>query len=266
MANGPTTKRRTKPADEFEQGDPFNQDDFGGDEGSEEVQQVGQFDPKALLDRINALEGSLERQRKTNLALMSQNPAQNFQPGPGPAPQLSYEGLPDPVTDPDGYGRAMAERNQRYLTELNQYQAAQQAPQNDLATKAERLWGDFRENYPAYTEEDKDRVDYVAGKVIRKMTSKGVDVNRYVFGASEDFFEDVDKEFQKMFGGKAPEKKRPVSEDTDDNFEDDGRTEGFPANRLSPFDKVKSRGETEPSVGEAFAQMAEWQHKTGFVH
>lgn len=269
MPKAPSTKRRNG-ADEgiefqggpFDESSPFEEherDDAPAE--AEETEAKGADDAPdtdALMARIARLEEDNSRHRRTTLALMSQ-PPQVVLPQQQPQdPALDFSGLPDPYGDPDGYKRGVEERTRNFVQQSVQHATRPRQPAQQGVDPA-ALWEDFTEEFPEYADQQ-DRIEFVATKVVQKLQRKGVDAQRYVRAASDEFFQEVDKEYKKVFGKKA--KRR---EDADDD-EAEERTETLFSGSRKPFARRKSRDDEDDDPGDMLKEIFEIQRKTGFQH
>lgn len=124
--------------------------------------------------------------------------------------------LPDPALDPDGYANAVQRRAELSVENRERKAAAERRFENDLDTKTADLWDDFGAAYPDISD-DRERVDFVATKVVKAAVKKGLDINRYMFGSGRNrFMKDVAKEYTNIFG--EPEI------DNDEDYEDNPRS------------------------------------------
>lgn len=272
------TKPSTQRRDTSRVGGPIQHGHVYGSDRDDEDQVISQVDDadeveegdegdntSALLSRIAALEGSIERQRKTNLALMAQAPVA-APPVQMEAPTLDLSNMPDAYSEPDRYQQELSRRTQAYLDRQVQARTAAGPDVAALQARTNALWEDFVEEYPEYADKQ-DAVQFVASKLVQKMQLRGVDPQRYVFGATEDFFEDVDKEFKKQFGkgGKKRSKAEDVVEDdaSDADEPDTSRVDGlFNGTVKSPKPRKKGKSDDD-SPGDYASEMFEVQRKMG---
>lgn len=233
--------------DELDVGDEQERAPAGGDAGVEA--------------RIQALQENLTRLEKTNRALMTQSG--NFSPTTQPTmakdlEEPDFSGLPDPITEPDAYQKEFSKRisaNLQAKFERDQAQRdAQAAAQRDQGARVDGLWGDFEEKYPDLAEH-KDLVEVAAIAVANKARAKGVDVQKYMFTASDQYIEDVAQEMKKRFG-KALEVIGKGDEETEAGEESGGtmadalasaRTRGI-SGGLPTSGKPKAGGDDAPSA------------------
>lgn len=203
----------------------------------------------ALQQQIADMNAEMTRLRQTSAALMTQPTVAM----PPMLPQVSFDNLPDPVVDPTGYGRELAARTQQAIQNqhiMAAYQAEQQASANG---KLDALWEDFQNQYADYAG-DYRRVEYAATQVANRLSRKGLDVNRYVYASSDDFFREVAAEMDDIFGS------GQVEETTE--TEDDTRTVGI-------FGGMESGGRptsgtTQEGPTSMVGEIQNWQAKHGF--
>lgn len=204
--------------------------------------------------QISALEAQIGSLTQANRALMMQAP----QMQPQFQTEINLQGLPDSLTDPEGYAK---ELNGRIATALEQRQLAanwQQQQAGIQSKKLEDLWEDFQDAYPAYAGKFVG-IEAVATKVAEKAARKGVDVNRYMFTHSDQFMKDVVSAYDKEFG-------KPVSED---EGADDTEAEDTGSRAAAVFGGAVSGGkpsgeDEQVSSDDMFNDMKNWQLKSGF--
>jgi hypothetical protein len=206
-----------------------------------------------LQAQIAKLTTDLDNQRQTNTALLSQ-PLVQVQPQ---APQIDMKNLPDPTLEPEAYASEVARRTTAYIGAVEQVRSAQAQAAGQQNGRVDQLWEDFGEKYPQYADRA-DQVEYAATKVAQQAQKRGLDVNKYIFGASSVFMADVAKEMEKVFG------KSGVEDDEDD--EPDNRTAGLFGGNESGGKPVKPedpRSAFQPHS--MFGDVQAWQAKTGFT-
>lgn len=227
----------------------------------EKTQDAGADQAKLLADlqkQIGDLQADLDQQRKANLSLM----AQPIVTAPVQEPTtVDLKDLPDPTLEPEKYAAEVANRTTRYIGQVQQAQTARQQQTQQQNGRVEALWEDFAEKYPEWAERA-DQVEYAATKVAQRAAQRGVDVNRYMFGASSTYMQDVHKELEKVFG-----KIEASADDVDDDGAPDDRTAGFIGGQDSGGRAAK--GEDNPAARfqqhSMFNDVQEWQRKTGFT-
>ena len=225
----------------------------GGEGGTITVAEL-QAQIKAMQDKFEADTKSL---RDTNLALMQTAPVQTQQMLPT---EVDLKDLPDPVTDAQGYAKAVAERTQQALQNAARNAQAMAGQQNQQAGRLNALWEDFAEHYKDYAGQP-GRIRYLAQEVAAKAEARGRDVQKYMF--TPQFQADVVALYDKEFGKPVD----PNADDTDDGEgsvldKDDLRTSGIPGggpktSRPAP----KPEDEQGVSIMEG---VRSWQQKTGF--
>lgn len=229
-----------------------------GDEDTQEQEQQPkpEADP-ALVERIGAMEAELRRLERTNAALMANS--QTYAPAMGdhqtkaPA-EADFSNLPDPVTDAENYHKEVAKRITVHLKAQGDAdraaQAAQQEAQASRNAQVANLWAEFEEKYPDLAEY-KDMAEFAAISVANRQRAKGVDVQRYMFQASEQYIEDVAAEMKKRFG-KALEVMG--KEDAETDTDTDAPAEGTIAAAMV---QARTRGITGGIPGSGKAPKAE---------
>lgn len=187
-------------------------------------------DTKTLEARIEALQRQLDTVTRTNSTLMSPRRAAgeptSTQKRSLEPQEVSFDGLPDPITDTEGYHKELTRRitasiQQQMAAEAAEREA-QMAQQRERDAAAEGLWDEFTEKYPELAEH-RDLVEVAAIAVANKAKRRGVDVPTYMFQASEQYIEDVAGEVKRRFG-KAIE----VLEEKPSGDEDDGEDTSDP--------------------------------------
>jgi hypothetical protein len=149
------------------------------------------------LQRIAGLETGLKSARETNIALMSAPPQQQYQAPVQQQPQRQE--MPDPITDKDAYAARIRADILSELNTQNAQMSAHQAAQAQAAQRVDVLWETFEERYSDLAE-DPALVEVAASKVIKEMGRRGVDTNKYMFQASDQFLEDVAKRMKADYG------------------------------------------------------------------
>jgi hypothetical protein len=85
----------------------------------------------------------------------------------------------------------------------------------------EGLWGEFAEKYPDLAEH-RDMVELAAVTVSQKARARGLDAQKYMFGASEQYISDVAAEVERRFGKAL----KVLKEEEEDDGTDTGGTQG----------------------------------------
>lgn len=213
MAKGKGKKAKKAAAETMWDFDPSGGDPFGLENDNLNVQEgekKPEFDASALIARLDALEAQNRTLSEANRTLMMQ-PQVVAAPQQRAAPQFNVQGMPDPVTSPEAYSAEMARRMMEYQTAVAQYNST---PTN-LPYAQRDLMAEFLEGHPEYAPY-RDRVEFIGLKVSEKAKKRGMDVNKYAFGATEQFFADAMQEYEKTFG-----KIEVEGEDDDEGEEED---------------------------------------------
>jgi hypothetical protein len=213
---------------------------------AEEKTQADQL--AALQTQIGELMGRLDTAERTNMALMTSPP--RSEPTVTQPQAVKLDNLPDPGLDPEGYAREIMKRTQESVTSLLQSQQQQREQQNSQGDRVKNLWNAFNETYEDLAD-DPDKVEFAAQKVAKRAKARGLDVERYMFGAQEKFMADVAKEVEKTFG--KPKAAEDTEEDTPTRTAIFGGNEG--GSRLSQVQAEQG--------GDMLAELHEIQKKSG---
>lgn len=212
----------------------------------------------ALLERIAKLEGALtgvqtqltEKDRTIN-SLMS-TPVVKYE-----APvQPQKKTFRDPVNDPDGYAEDV--RND-ILAQIKQDNDKALAGQNEAQAYNNRLtalWNDFATENPEYAK-NQEGARLAAEAVALEAQQRGMDVNKYMFGASGEFKQAVKIKMDKL--GMAP---KVAADDDEAEDDDEPRTMGIFGGLESGGNKTGAKVEDKP--GSLFDGLKEWQVEHGF--
>lgn len=245
---------------------------FAAESGEAEAKDPNE----ALVARLDAMEKTnkglqeqLAGSQRHLMSLMSTpvRPAATAEPKP-PAPvQVSVEGLPDPITAPEAYAKALNERISgaittgiegriEYAEASRQHKASSQAGHQE---RADALWEEFRETYPDLAE-DETLVEVAVRRVSQRAQRRGVDLDTYMFRTSENFMADVAAETRKVQEKyKKADKPEPKPGEGQGAQDDPGRTGGI-------FGGVPaSGGPAAPDAeGDMVKELQDVQRKTGF--
>ncbi len=205
-------------------------------------------DVAKMQGQVDELSKQLEQLRETNMTLMMQ-PAKPTLPAFPIASKV--EALPDLMEDPDGYAKALEKqitsRIEARMTAAN----ATAAVENQATTQYNELWADFKSTHKEYAE-DSRKVQYAANQVAEGLKRQGLDVEKYMFMYRTKFMDDVAREMHSIFG-------KPGALLVPDPEDAASRTGGM----FGGGDSVPKPGVAlEPD--NAFADIREWQEKTGF--
>lgn len=156
---------------------------------------------KQLAD-MQARQDALER---ANLALTQTVPTQVSQPRATGKEPVDLKGLPDPAFDPEGFSKGLQER---VTEQMNRYVDGKLEEQNTARRTAQTetdkyniLWEDFAIAHPELAD-DMDQVEIAATLLAKDAQRRNIDVQRYMFGNSPRFIEDVAKKHAALFGNK----------------------------------------------------------------
>lgn len=216
----------------------------------EDPDDAPKADPnKALLDQIAALNREVGELKRVPQAMaqdftIAQRPNLNTKP--------DLKGLPDPVLEPEAYSTQLANRittadeNRRRISEWEQEQ------QRKANGRTEALWNDFSTAYPEHAKKRK-AVEFIAAEVANEAAARGLNPERYMFGAPKQFMDDVVKRYDSEFGS-------PVAAQTPKDDDEDTRTTVLGA-RSTGGNRLLDE---EPRPEDGFKALRDWQIKTGF--
>jgi hypothetical protein len=221
-------------------------------------------DVLARLDTMEAknkkLESENESLRRSTMQLMATPlPATTSPVASTPAKDT----LPDPTEDPKGYAeavRANAEREARAALE-----AERAKDRNEVSAKQRtaQMFEDFARKYPEIAKY-KGRVEYIAGELVKKAIARGMDGQKYVFGAQDMFFDDVAKAYNDEFGVPAKDTVTDGDDGKDDD-PDEGRTGGIPGGLESGHTLSSGKKDPKPEGPSGMIkELQDIQLKTGF--
>lgn len=104
-------------------------------------------------------------------------------------------------------------------------------------------------------------MEFVVDKITKKASRRGVDVNRYMFGAGDQFFDDIVKTYDETFGAIKADGKSEEPAPKGGEEEDENRTGGI-------FGGVETGGRPTGGADEKPGDMIEDLHalqkKSGF--
>lgn len=234
-------------------------------EQDKDKKSVSPSDIEALQAKLDRLEETTQTLRASNAALMAGTQKTDVK-----APEfaeVSFEGLPDPVADPENYQKQLnarinaalrtnVEAMAGYQTDLQQQQASQ-------ASRTDGLWKEFAENHPKLAEHP-DFVEVAARKVIARANTRGLDTEKYMFSASAQFIEDVAKEMEGTFGKVLEADK---DGDGDEDKGEDGDNAAAASSDRTGLDirpASKPNGKADDNPGDMIKDLHALQRAAGF--
>ena len=227
------------------------------DKSGDEMDKDQKVDIAALQAQIAALTTKVEETSRANLALLS-TPIKTDVPADTAPQGLNLKDLPDPLVDPEGYTRELNTRIQATIDATLQNRIQQDNGARNRDTQVSGLWDDFSTAHEDYAE-DTDRIEFITAKIAKRAKARGMDVERYMFTTRDQFFGDVIKEYDKVFG-------KPNSDTDEDNLEAQG--DDTQANRTAGvFGGMESGG--APAKGgnenkfDMLKEIHEMQKKSG---
>lgn len=242
--------------------DLLTSDDVAPAQIDTNVQQTqataGTVDAKAFAElqaKLAELQGQVVATNRTNSALMTQ--AQT--PLPPARPVVDFSKAPSPIDDPAGYAQFMYNANQMQIDYEKQVFNWQTQQQQSSAQKTSQLWSKFEQDYPAYAAND-TRVEVAAQRVIARAKAMGQDTDKYMYGNSAGFMQDIVKEIDTLFG------KPQATDDDGDSADDEGddvRTNVF-GGSVQTAAGASSKNAPPERYGVLSKDIMAWQQKTGF--
>lgn len=183
-----------------------------------------------LAKQIAELQAQNAEFQRANMALLATPQSFNNSDTFTPADPNKIS-LPDPALDPDGYDKALADRQQIRADNARRKDETDRRRASEVEEKVEDLWQSFGDKYPDMAD-DKDKIDFVSTNLAKRAAKRGVDVQRYMFVTRDKFLDDVAAEYVKVFG-------EPEGNDEED-FEDRSNTRRSEA-RAAPRRRASSR-------------------------
>jgi hypothetical protein len=172
--------------------------------------------------------------------------------------EVDLNNLPDPVVNPKEYAQAIVQRGDAVLR-TRQQQAnweAQQAEQLNQRTQA--IWEQFSKDHPGLADKA-DLVEAAAGKAIAKARQMGMDPNRYMFSATNQFFNDTIGVLEGWGIKDAP------AEEEEEVVKPSGRTAGIPGGLDSGGRLSAGKDPDETRIPTLMEEVRGWKMKTGFM-
>lgn len=253
-------KRAVKQADP-RYNDIFTAIDSGTSEVSEEGSGSNEDFSQALADltaRLDAMAAENADLRRSN-ALYQQQPVAPIYVQAAEATDVPQ--MPDPMFDSEGYTQHVLNRVDNLVAaQLQDFQARQAAGSQDNEAY-NQLWNEFL-SVPGFDvwENEDDKVEFATIKVAKRVAARGGDVNRYMFGNTNQFFQDVAAELEAQFGWPEPEGEDGAGEE--DYDPDVDRTGGLMSGQMAPIQrKTVPQGE----MPDMLQDLAEIQRKSGFI-
>ncbi len=212
------------------------------------------IDSGALNEQIKALTAQVDTLQSANYSLMTQPAASAVAPAaPDPAP-MSLDDLPDAVTEPEAYTKALTERIVSMTSKESATSAAAVATAANEKAQMSGLWDDFEDRYAEKGYDDEEKVGYAAYRVAGKARKRGMDVNKYAYQTRDKFFSDVTAEYDKTFGkpGEEPATTKETAPKDDEADRAAFMFGGEAGAKVTP---------TKPEKGDMFSDLAEIQAK-----
>lgn len=227
-------------------------------------------------------EQQLQRLERTNVQLLTGQPAQKPAEAAPQAPELAkldLTGLPDPVEHPNEYSQQLGDRVNAVISTNTSLLANQKQTVDTSAQQREGriadLWTEFSERHQDLAAHE-DIVKAAAANAIAKAQRSGLDSDTYIFRLGEQFIEDTAAETRRIISSVTPkpdaeqaaagegEDSKPVfpSPVPATGEEDANRTAGVMA--ATPPKTPAKKGAKDEGEGNMIKEMTDMQLKTGF--
>jgi hypothetical protein len=237
---------------------------------------------EALAKQLANLQSEMAETQRANMALLSQNTGRS-QVETFTEVKPESVALPDPALDPDGYDRALAQRQNIRAENQRRQNDIQARRQQEASDKVADLWENFQEKYPNIAD-DQDRIDFIASSLAKQAQRRGLDLERYMFVTADKFMDDVANKYYEVFGEPegdnendledAPRQRRSSSRDDTrrpsrrrDRQENEpvGRTSGvFGGNESGGRPGGRGREDDDERGPDMIDDIQQLQLKTGF--
>jgi len=220
---------------------------------------------EALLARIDALEKQNNAlQERREYPMLAPAAPQERRVGPGDMKLDLVTNMPDRDVDPEGWAREQQTRIAAFAQ--SQAQAARQEVEGRFEQRAaaDRLWAGFASKYPGWAKYE-PLVETVASRVANDAQGRGVDLQKYMFGSPELFYQDLDTALKASYGKLLEDADEELGDDGDDGEDEgatpmDGRTAGIHANVETP---TRGKGEEKTKGGDMFDDLKAVQRAMG---
>lgn len=271
-----STKKRPEARTEPPQEDIFQalgieNPDAKGQKAAKAASDASDVTVETLRRQIADLNETVRRQNDAQMALLAAPAVVRDDTRDTNAPLIDLKGLPDPLTDADGYNAALSERISGAIANGIALNANAGAAHANAASRADQLFEDFTEKFDAYSEFP-DRVQFAAEKVAARAQARGLDVQKYMFATPDRFFADVVREYDGTFGKPEDEGDTGVDE-TDEGADVVGQRQPLEADESDDGRSASIFGGQNPTGGKKTAtqqpsdmikDMQDLQRASGF--
>lgn len=238
-----------------------------------------EVDAAALQKQIADLNKQVDRLTSSQLSLLSSGLGAAVTPAGGTPtqpdlPTVNLDGLPDQLTDPEGYQKGLNDRLTATIQDtvkvVTANEQAKVSRDKSYDTRVEGLWSDFTEAHPELADHT-DLVEFAAGAVAKKAQAKGLNVEQYMFTTRDQFFSDIVSEVDKRFGAVIAQGDGEKDDDTPavngakPAKKDEGtdtRTAGVFGGEMSPGSTLKDNKGEKP--GDFIKDLMDVQRASGF--
>lgn len=174
---------------------------------TQETERAAEPTLAELYEKIGAMNAELASLKERENLMLQPVPAAPAALTP-PKP-LSFDGLPDPVTDKEGYARALADRIAGHQKETLDYENRVRSDATSHEDRVQEVFEDIATRHPELAD-DNEKLDFIMTRVVKRAMKRGIDKDRYVFGQRDRFIADVKSEYEKTFGPLGDEEDEPA--------------------------------------------------------
>lgn len=231
-----------------------------------------------LRSQLSEMRKELNDARAQSYAYLTAQPSTPSQPSQPQDPEVDMSNMPDPTEDPEAYNKELNRRIAKAIRDgvqsHSQAEAQARAEEERRSTQTSALWDQFTESHPDIAK-NRDQVEFAAMRVLNRIKARGLDPDRYMFGATGQFFNEIVEEHNKVFpqqkakddgegeGEGEPEpKNKPKSKEDDD--EDEGRSAGIFGGQEGGHKPSAGASKGDDKPGDLVADLHTIQRASGF--
>lgn len=215
-------------------------------------------------EKLDAVFAELKAMKEENLALRKDVLRMSYVKPPReerdePEPQVDLTGLPDMETDPAGWAAAYRERAEAVAEKKVARKQQKALTEAEQRKRAEDLYAKFKVDYPELAK-DEDKMEVAVRKAWQIGSARGYDMERYVHGHPDVFFEDVAEQYTKAFGAvaKAPEPKEEA-----ETLQNDAAW-GIFGGSMGETSTAGKKGQQQEALGSFSEDLKRIQKKGGY--
>lgn len=205
-----------------------------------------------LSANLKRMEEANQNLQRTNMALMGQ-PIVPQQPQFG-STEISYENLPDPVTNPKEYGQTLVQRTLAAQQAIQKQQDWERSQRTEVEGRVNSIWQQFGDKHPGLKGKA-ELIESAATKAVAQAKARGMDPNKYMFANTDGFFDDT----VKILADWGIKEEGAAAEDDDTPPQ---RTSGIPGGLESGGALTKSK--EEDHMPTLMDEVKDWKLKTGY--